>query len=172
MNDTRAHITGLREANCSCLARTRMWRLTVFIVCACVSYPSWSRRSRSAMSFGLTVTCRLTFEPPSLHYALKALTNATKTRKLMFAHSHFQAAFTCWRYKKRGLHFLKSITDLSSKQDARAKRGQEVGKEARRRDVDEEGKLAEQNLRFACDVHILARTEMCCIQGSAWTHHT
>lgn len=30
-------------------------------------------------------------------------------------------------------------------------------------------KLEEQNLRFGCDVHKLARTEMCCIQRSAFT---
>ena len=38
--------------------------------------------------------------------------------------------------------------------------------------ASEEGKLAEQNLRFGCDVHILSWTEMCCVQRSACTHTT
>ena len=50
-------------------------------VCACVSYPSRSRGSRSTVSFGLAVGCWLTLEAPSLHYTLKTFTNATHKRK-------------------------------------------------------------------------------------------
>lgn len=44
-------------------------------------YPSWTRSSWSTMSFGLTVTGRLTFESPSLHYTLKTLTDAAQNIK-------------------------------------------------------------------------------------------
>ena len=162
-NDTHAHITGLWETNCSCLARIRILRITVCVcVCVCVclhvSYPPRSRRSRSAMSFGLAVGGWLTFEPPSLHYTLKTLSNAAHKHKkihectLVFLDLHTRYPRG---YKKRGLSLLpKSVTDLS-----------EVMREERNTRGD--GNL---NLRFSRDVHILARTVMCCIQRSAWKH--
>lgn len=73
-------------------------------VCArvCVSYPSRSRSSWSAMSFGLAVSGWLTFEPPPLHYTLKTLTNAThKHKKINFLQTHI----------------FKSISDISSKRE-------------------------------------------------------
>ena len=129
-------------------------------VCVClhVSYPPRSRRSRSAMSFGLAVGGWLTFEPPSLHYTLKTLSNAAHKHKkihectLVFLDLHTRYPRG---YKKRGLSLLpKSVTDLS-----------EVMREERNTRGD--GNL---NLRFSRDVHILARTVMCCIQRSAWKH--
>ncbi len=53
----------------------------VSVVSVCLSNPARSRSSRSAMSFGLTMCGGLTFEPPSLHNALKTLSNTKQTEE-------------------------------------------------------------------------------------------
>lgn len=63
----------------------------------CLSNPSWSRSSRSAMSFGLAVGGWLTFKSPSFHYTLKTLTDSTNKHapQSLFTHAQISRLLLC-----------------------------------------------------------------------------
>lgn len=65
--------------------------------------------------------------------------------------------------------YIKQVcVSLQSKKGSIYKMLESKGGQEERKDTQRSvQKLAEQNLRLGCDVHVLARTEMCRIQRSA-----
>lgn len=120
-------------------------RIKIF-ACVSVSHPSGARSSWSAMCFGLAVACWLTFEPPALHHTLKTFTNAKCKRGKILSALIFSG------YQ---IFQIKRLVLQSDNEHNGSKNNQVPG----------------ENLRFGCDVHVLARTEMCSVQRSAWKHH-